>query len=203
MNANAKDLALVKKRLLAELKRDKKKTIVLTVLLVVAAGLGVRFLGKAGRPPRATAAPAAGQTAGSQTDPTDAQMLENTGEQAQRDRYIRQLDAKITRDIFVPSDKYFDVSERDGGRSRIVSLSSGQGRDNRREALEQEAERLVLQSTVVSQEPTAIINGQVVHVGDEICGFKVIKIRPRQCLVERSGFTVVLELDKSLGKPGL
>jgi len=181
--------------MVAELKRDKKKTIALTLLFIVAAGLCVQFLAKRGQPARAVAAPAAGQPADPQTASANAQAADNAAEQAQRDQYIRQLDTTITRDIFAPSEKFFPVSDLDGGGSQVVSLNSSQDRDNHRQALEQEAGRLVLRSTVVSQDPTAMINGQVLHVGEEIHGFQVIKIAPRQCLLQRSGITVVLEMD--------
>ncbi len=195
MNVGSTDLALFKRRVVAELKRDKKKTIVLTLLFVVAAGLGVQFLAKPSHPRRAVAAPAAGQPADVQTDTMNAQAAENAAVQAQRDRYIRQLDTTITRDILTPSEKFFPVGDLSGDGSRVLSLGSSQNQDNRRLVVEQEAGRLVLRSTVVSDDSTAIINGQAVHVGEEIHGFQVIKIAPRQCLLQRSGVTVVLKMD--------
>ncbi len=49
------------------------------------------------------------------------------------------------------------------------------------------AAALNLQSTVTGAHPGAMVNGQMVREGDEIAGFRLVKIEARQIIVEREG----------------
>lgn len=47
------------------------------------------------------------------------------------------------------------------------------------------AEALKLDSTIMGATPAAMVNGQLVHEGSVVDGFRVLKIEPRQLIVER------------------
>jgi hypothetical protein len=57
------------------------------------------------------------------------------------------------------------------------------------------AEALKLESTIVGPTPGAIVNGQMVREGSNIAGFRVLKIEPRQVVVEREGVKLAVSMD--------
>jgi hypothetical protein len=63
-----------------------------------------------------------------------------------------------------------------------------------RRAVEAAAAELQLRSVVLAQDPVAVINAQMVRVGDVIGGFKIIAIQARQVVVEKDGTSVVLNM---------
>jgi hypothetical protein len=56
--------------------------------------------------------------------------------------------------------------------------------------LRRAAEGLRLQGTVLGTAPTAVVNGQVVKEGDEIAGFKIVRIEPGGIVVEKDDVRV-------------
>jgi len=63
-------------------------------------------------------------------------------------------------------------------------------------AVRAQAQALSLQSTIVGDVdvPTAIINGEVLRVGDLINGFRVVDIAARTCTVEKANLRITLEM---------
>lgn len=57
------------------------------------------------------------------------------------------------------------------------------------------AEALKLESTIMGATPGAMINGQLVAEGSEIEGFRVLKIEPRQIIVEREGVKLAVMMN--------
>jgi hypothetical protein len=55
------------------------------------------------------------------------------------------------------------------------------------ENLRAQALQLKLQSTVLGASPEALVNGQLVRVGDVVASFRVTKIEARRIVVEREG----------------
>ncbi len=55
-----------------------------------------------------------------------------------------------------------------------------------------QAQALTLQSTIVTANPTAMINDSVLRKGDWINGFQVVEITPRTCSLVKDEITVIL-----------
>jgi len=187
-------------RLIADLKRDKKKAIVLTVLVVVGAlVVGRTFIGKgppaaarADASPPATAAPST--PAATPFNPGTAALPSKAG--LRRELYVSPAEYLFTRDIFVPNPDFFPP-EQPAERPKPVSASGPGTRDKQAEleAIQNQARSLVLQSTIISdQRPTAIINGRVLGVGDWIDGFEVMEITSHACTLAKNSVQVVLEM---------
>ena len=60
-----------------------------------------------------------------------------------------------------------------------------------------QARSLTLQSTMLSENPVAIINGQVLRVGEWINGFEVTEITAHACKVSKTDVTVLLKMVQS------
>jgi hypothetical protein len=108
-------------------------------------------------------------------------------------KYLGPIDTTIKRDIFAANPKYFPPVVKPD----VASHAAPSGMDDinaERAAIQAKALELALQSTVVSANPTAIIEGQVLHVGDWVNGFRVVEIGSRQCTLEKSGVKVTIEM---------
>lgn len=186
------------KRLLAELKRDRKKTAVMAILLLVAlVAVGRLFLRSAVPTKAAAAAPAAGKAApaarASSAQRSDSGEDRSGESGRERVKYLGPIDTTIKRDIFAANPKYFPAVVKPD----VASHAAPSGMDDinaERAAIQAKALELALQSTVVSANPTAIIEGQVLHVGDWVNGFRVVEIGSRQCTLEKSGVKVTIEM---------
>lgn len=55
---------------------------------------------------------------------------------------------------------------------------------------------LTLQSTATGAHPTAVINSQILQIGDVIQGCKVVSIRAREVTVKKDGQTYTLEMGR-------
>ncbi len=186
-------------RLVVELKRDKKKTTILALLLVVTGVVGGRMIVKQLAPSQAGAAAvpatAVAPSAVATTPHTVSGMLPEyqNDSSVERKKYILQIDHTISRDIFVPNEEYFAL-EKPVSKSKVV-LPDAPKTDNKeaeRQAIRAQAQTLTLQCTIDGVTPTAIINGSVVRAGEWINGFKVVKVTSRECTLEKKGVTVIL-----------
>jgi hypothetical protein len=183
--------------LLAELKRDRKKTAVMAVLLLVALVAVGRLFLRSAVPTKAAAAPAAGKAApaarASSAQRSDSGEDRSGESGRERVKYLGPIDTTIKRDIFAANPKYFPAVVKPD----VASHAAPSGMDDinaERAAIQAKALELALQSTVVSANPTAIIEGQVLHVGDWVNGFRVVEIGSRQCTLEKSGVKVTIEM---------
>lgn len=193
----------IKNTLVNELRRDKKKATILAVLLVVAVVIVLRLVMSGGPAPAkaVTRAPAAAKAAkAAKADKQQAQASElieapdaSTANQ-ERDAYLKELDRMIDRDLFQPTTSVYGAAPSNQTQKRSGMPPAMADLANRREQVETAAEVLKLQSTVVSDIPTAIINDQVLKAGDQIEGFTVLAISPRSCIVEKDAIRLVLEL---------
>lgn len=174
-------------RLLVELKRDKKRCAILVVLAIVAAVLFARLLLKRSSPAAATAASTAGAASEA---PTGEALWQPTEGAPRRDDYFRRIDTTITRDIFVPPERYYPSLEI----TKKPQPTATESRSAQKENARRDASIMALESTILSSTPKAIINGQLVQVGDVIRGFRVEQIGSRSVTLERGGVRVMLEM---------
>jgi len=206
MSRARSDMVMWKQRVTAELLRDKKRSAILIVLLVVALILGIRLAIKQMSPAEATAdvKPSA-VSAGAALSP-DASGVAEVGALSVRQKPIASLDAPksraerdqspIVRDIFLPNPKLFPPV---GKKDRVGSAGVDGGGEvtelhARRLRIQKEAGALHLESTIEGTVRIAIINGRVLAVGDRIKGFSVVQVRSGTCTVEKEGISLALKL---------
>jgi hypothetical protein len=178
-----------KSRLLQELKRDKKRAAVLALLavvgLIVVGRLVLKQVGSAAAkdsPPPVAA-----------SDPSVANRgWQPGGRETRHDDYLTQIDTTIKRDIFAPPDQYFPPV---AAPKKEVAIVNGQTMEKaEKEIIEKDAAAMTVESTILSSIPKAIINGQLVQVGDTMNGFRIVEIASRRVTLERNGVTVTLEM---------
>jgi hypothetical protein len=68
-------------------------------------------------------------------------------------------------------------------------------RDALRENIRQLAEKLNLQSTMMSASPKALINGELVGEGDVVASFRVLRIEAQKIVIEREGIMLEKRLN--------
>lgn len=176
----------LKEHVLLELKRDKKRAILLAALLLVAAVLFVRLLLKRPGPSAAKAVGMAETTAGTRAVECRGRSTPTMADEAT----TRKIDATITRNIFIPPERYFPSL----GSGKKASAPVAGDRNTERDNAWRDASAMTLASTILSATPKAIIDGQLVQVGDTIKGFQVKQISSRAVTLERDGVSVELEM---------
>lgn len=206
-------------RLKAEIKRDKKKTVILAALLIVAGIAGGRMLvsSRGPRQARAAEAGAAGPAATAETpsllrtDQAKAGRLSD----AEREAYLSGMDRRIARDLFRPRLEYFALQGGTNFETILVSVEEeptelfgqigrwvAQKHQAQRElqgrvtVIGAQAQALSLESTMLGASPTAIINGQVLRKGEWVSGFRVERIQSDACVVSKDGVEVELHMKR-------
>ena len=197
-------IEMLKKRLMAEFARDKKKAVILIALTLLA----VFYVGKLvlkSAPSDAAAAvnPVAGNTPLGMPSPLG---LGGVTAQTPASHGVKIDKSKgggwdITRDIFMPDPAIFPFAEKIAsaqGKVRLVEDAQGK-RDAKlrlkRELIQAQGAELHLESTIAGRTPIAIINGAVVGLGGEINGFRVVKIDSQTCEVRKDGITLSLTME--------
>ena len=194
----------------AELSRDKKKTATLTILLVVAGAVGGRLIVAKGLPQSAQAVAPAGMSA--LIPPADGLAPAPSPDAAHMrwEQYVAKMDRAITRDLFRPNADFFPPQEPQAatvvGREteagwfaqvgQWVAQSQAGNEDDtlRLSALRAQASILSLQSTMLGNSPTALINGKVLRVGDWISDFRLKKITSTSVIVSKDGVDIELQM---------
>jgi hypothetical protein len=201
-------------RLVKQAKADPKKAGVLAVLVVVMGVMWARLgSGGSGGVARATAAPAlSGFTAASAAADNRAAAARVNSAQASLDEFAKRQIVDVSRNLFVVN---YDFFPQDGTRPAPAAprLPAGAGfwdqveksiavrADHKRDRailirnLIIEAEKLKVQSTVMGASPKAIVNGEMVGVGDVVALFRVSKIEARRVVVEREGIKLELRFN--------
>jgi len=64
-----------------------------------------------------------------------------------------------------------------------------------RDNLVREAEKLNLQSTLMTAPPKALVNGELVGEGDVVASFRVLKIEAQRIVIEREGIMLEKRLN--------
>jgi len=186
------------KGLLAELKRDPKRAVVLAVLGAVLLVIGGRLLLQQLGSPR-TGAAAQGPAGRAQDDPAHGKapgdVWAKASQGAAQPKAPAARSLPLVRDIFTPNPTFFPPHRPApaAATAKVVDDPEARLAAERRAALAQ-ASSLVLQTTVVGATGTAIINGQVLRVGDTIGGFRVVEIASRSCTLAKGAVRVTLEM---------
>jgi hypothetical protein len=194
-----------KKRLVAELARDKKKAGILIVLAITA----VFFVGKLllkGSPAAAvamqTAAPVTPQA------PVEPSGMQNPAalplvDEIQGMKTPRDSVKRITRDIFMPNPKVFPLVVKSTGTEAANKPNVVKDEEAKRtaelkrktERIRQEGAELHLEGAIIGRVPIAIINGSVLGPGGVINGFRIVKIESQTCVVEKEGIKLSLTME--------
>jgi len=193
-------------KLVIQAKADPKKASILGVLTVIMIFSWYRMAGddsSSGGPARASASVTPVRAGGavlpdnlrapsSTTSATVQALLE----------WQRRPIAPLSRNLFVIN---YDFFPQDGSTPAPLHVQQGDGfwdhiaksmtarADQKRERevlvenLRGQALQLKLQSTVLGASPKALVNGQLVRVGDVVASFRVTKIEARRIVVEREG----------------
>jgi hypothetical protein len=187
------------RKLVAELTRDKKKAAVLGVLVLVGVVFTVKAFVHGGGPAAASATPMAGQESLTcSPKPLDDAAEREVKAKARRDQYIQQMDGSITRDIFLADLDLFPRKNPEpvkvASTPTTASAPATVPEDQDRQAIQAEAQALVLQSTMVGASSIANINGKILRVGEWFSGFEIMEITSHSCLVRKKNVTAVLEI---------
>jgi hypothetical protein len=192
----------VVQKLVAELMRDKKKAVILGVLLMVGIGFAIKTFGHGG-PATASATPlvnakdSLASTAKSQEDSAELDLKAKV----RRDQYIQQMDGSITRDIFLADLDLFPRKNVEPVKvvptsTTAASAPAPMPEDQERKVIQAEAQALVLDSTMVGGSSIASINGKILRVGESLGDFEVVDITSHGCTVRKNNVTCVLEIKK-------
>ncbi|NLF29944.1 MAG: hypothetical protein GX591_03550 [Planctomycetes bacterium] len=179
----------------AELLADRKKTAIMGALVLVAAFMGLRLLGGKARPARATASPAA------ETTEPRATAAGHPQPNAALDEYLAHMDRQVSRDLFAadfsayPAGPVVEKPKADDAPRTPAVDPAAIARLEYETAARREAERLLLQGTMPGGNPSAIINGQVVGVGQMFEGFEIRSIGQGSCVVARGAVEVTLRMN--------
>ena len=202
MAQTSNSIEMLKKRLIAEISHDKKKAVILGVLLLVA----LLFVGKLlleSSPSRATAAanPAAMVAAAAPAPPAAenpaAAMLGAMIPEADRPKSVA---GRVTRDIFMPDASIFPrVAANTDASGKVNVVEDNQSRRDvelkRRIALvRKQGAELHLEGTNTGRVPIAIINGTVLGLDGVINGFRIVRIDSQACVVEKEGIKLNLKM---------
>jgi len=207
MNARAVNLDEFAGRLKAELFRDKRKSALLGAALVVAVFMAVRLATRSPSAVKGSAIVATpvlpivadGDVSGTGTGlPYDARGAADVA----RIEHIRRLDRSLKRDLFAPNPKYFPAPKTSPRPAKVVATSqpgvdSAEAKKNR---IRIEAEKMTVMSTMVSSNPTAVVDGKILGVGSKYNGFEVVGINAREVVMVKEGVKVMLPFERD--EPG-
>lgn len=188
-------------KLQKELARDKKKTFILLTLGVICLVTAGRLL-LPSAPQQARGAPAAAP--GETPVPGSPSPARNPlSRDERREQYVLGLDRTVKRDLFKLSPEYFapegtpapkpdpQIEVDQAAQSRAAAeLEETQ----RVAAIRVQAQGLSLQSTMAGAMPSALINGQLLHVEGWIGGFQIKAIGDKTCVVVKDGVDVSLTM---------
>jgi hypothetical protein len=199
----ANPLKVYSDKLARQAKEDPKKAGVLVALVCVMCFSWYRMMaGGAAGPARAGAATTSDYrvTGAVPADNTRAGRSGDTVVALQE--WARQPIAPLSRNFFVIN---YDFFPQDGSKPVVAPVARGDGfwdhvaksmalrADQKREHevlvenLKSQALQLRLESTMMGASPKALVNGQLVGVGDVVASFRVCTIDARRIVVEREG----------------
>jgi len=125
-------------------------------------------------------------------------------------QWVRQPTGPLGRNPFViPLDFY----PRDGGKAGDDGPAGNSYWDLLRKSMSAQADQqeqrqilvdniriaagaLKLQSTIMGAQPGAMVNGEMVREGNYVSGFRVVKIEPREIIIEQQGITLAVSMDE-------
>ena len=197
-------------RVIVELAADKKKAAILGTLALLALVMGGRLVLKSSGPSDAgaavgTSSPGSSSPSGSPTRRLGKGLsMSGPGAPGEKDQRLtswrsqRSEDGNTLRDLFVTDLKSYvriepelvkkePTTKPDQAMIDMVEVAR---------AVRAQAEGLVLQSTMIGSNSSAVINGRVLRVGEYIEGFQIVAIHPPSCDVKKKGVEVSLGMKK-------
>ena len=197
MGKKHNSIEMWKRRLIAEISRDKKKAVTLGVLLLVAAF----FVGKMlleSSPTEATAAatPAAIASAESPMPPVAGNAVPPAN--IPRVEAPKGAAKGILRDIFMPDPSIFPHVTSASREPKVVPRGESEleaERRRKRERIQEQGAELHLEGIITGRVPIAIINGTVLGSGGVIKGFRIAEINSQACVVEKEGVVLNLTME--------
>ncbi|HEY0009614.1 MAG TPA: hypothetical protein VGB55_12880 [Tepidisphaeraceae bacterium] len=199
-----------------QVRDDPKKAGILTILLVVLLVMGGRYVTGNSTPATAIASSTATKAAvavkgAKPAEPLAYSRVPKAWLKAEIDSVSRNLFAIETDNYPLsdpaaaaaaapPSEGFWESIEK----SRTELSDRKKRREILIENLQQDAAKLMLQSTVMGPEPQAIIGRQVVKVGDLVSSdesgrgnaFKILSIEARRVVVEREGIRLEIRMQQ-------
>jgi hypothetical protein len=196
------------RQLVKQAKTEPQKAAVLGVLLTIMIVMVVRLGG--GSSPSAASASIAAPRSGGVSNNLRPRSKVGSGLAALLEWAGQPVRPALSRNLFVVNYEYFP---QDGTKPVVVHISHGDGfwdqvaksmalradqrveRDALRENIRQLAEKLNLQSTMMSASPKALINGELVGEGDVVASFRVLRIEAQKIVIEREGIMLEKRLN--------
>jgi len=193
------NIKMLKLRLLAEFKADKKKATILSLLLLVAVIVGLRFVMQYKSPESAEASTI--NTPLTEVANQAHRVVKNQAIQSQ-DRlaeHLKKQKSEIDRDIFAVNSSYFTLQktvEIPKAQPTSAPTPAEDIKEKQRKAILAQAASLTLESTMLGQTSVAVINGKILHIGEYFSGFRVVDIAASRCRLVKNEVTVTLEIKK-------
>jgi hypothetical protein len=179
------------RKLLRQLTADKKKLGLMLALVGVGLVLWARLLLQ-GAPEQAVAG-----TAGAAVSSQVLAAGEGQTGHVRRQTVEVDLPEGIQRDLFsFAVGSYRRTATEAEAEPLVENKSPAQPTDEtlQAQAVRQSALSLTLQTTILGENPRAVINGQVLRPGQSIQGFVLIRVMPRGVVLSRRGIEVTLEM---------
>jgi hypothetical protein len=79
-------------------------------------------------------------------------------------------------------------------KSLVLQADQRDKRENQIANYMAKAAQLKLQSTMMGTQPKALVNGELIGVGDVIADFRVVKIEARRMIIEREGIRLEIQM---------
>lgn len=183
-------------RVIAAVKADPKKSVVLAVLVVVLGIFWVRAISSVAGPSKASAASLA-PAASTAATPAPVVVIPRAY-QLLRD-WAKGPIEPMSRNLFYINYDAFPSDGSGKGKQKMAEKSDPSSSDyqNRRQkvaAFIKAAEDLRLQSILMGQEPKALLEGRLVREGDVVANFRVLKIESRSVIIEREDIRLEIKL---------
>lgn len=197
------------RRLVKQAKAEPQKATVLGVLLAIMVVMVVRMGGSAS--PSAASASIATPRGSIGTDSIHSRPKANSAVAALLKWAGDPIPPALSRNLFVVNYEYYPqdgtkpvpavhVPHGDGFWDQVAkSMAARSDRINERDALRAKivlmAEKLNLQSTMMSAPPKALVNGVLVGEGDVVASFRVLRIEAQRIVIEREGIMLEKRLN--------
>jgi hypothetical protein len=197
------------------LRNDPKKAVVLTGLLLVLLGLGVRQFGFSSSPAKAKAKSAAATESESLDNAIGDLSVVRVAKSEKLEQWLQTPASPVLRNVFQFHPEFFPRAETAKrleqarpndllfwdrlAKSVAARADQKMQKQIRLENLRASAAKLKLQSTLMSSHPRALVEGRLVRIGDSLkstdgMAFKVIAIEARRIVVEREGVMVQIPM---------
>ncbi len=194
MGSISKEIESFGSRIANEFSRDRTRSVVLGFAVIVCIALLSKQMISSDVPKGAMA----GNIQPTETQRSARRFLPHSDRRnVAPGHHVRGKHREITRDLFAADMDAFEPLS-DGWKSNsfvpATANAANGGSDIQKRLLRAQAKSLDLQSTMVSANPVAIINGRMLRIGEWINGFELTEITPRGCSVRKNGTTIMLDM---------